>query len=547
MKANRFNKLSNSSYLLLTFITLFSLMFGVGAAPFLSSAGKATSISLTDIAAEISTDVGVVTTVVETETQPAIFVFEERHDSVLGQIEIASMLNRLYADYDLRHIGLEGHMAAEGPLDLSWAHVEPYYQPDQTITSREDVLVQMHQEGEFSSAELIGLVYHDVVVDGIDDADLYAFVPPEEAWNAPDFYLYLIALAGMSETNLTAWQALYDAEQYEAAFEFAVSNDAFAAEMWETLSDPVDIVSAEAWLTALDEIQAQAEAVEVDLTEDDVANLEAMGEYFEHVSQRSDALVAAVLELANTYPEAPLAMNIGALHTERVVELLTEAGVSFAVVRPLSLAEGDTAGLLSAEAYQRKQQGLSVAPDGWLGSYLDGRRKPGPTAEQPRNEIEVMFRQLAQKIAGYASNTLFKATEDEKDPDKLKTKIQEYVDGELTSDPNYKIFSEAIEITVENVTVPENGGGAIVEFSITPKIDVGFPIPDLLIRAQAIYPGKPQVTFEQRLDTAREEAQSGSGIPDEGGTGEDGTETRPLQNFCSTTVGTTTKIAETGG
>jgi len=461
MKANRFNKLSNSSYLLLTFITLFSLMFGVGAAPFLSSAGKATSISLTDIAAEISTDVGVVTTVVETETQPAIFVFEERHDSVLGQIEIASMLNRLYADYDLRHIGLEGHMAAEGPLDLSWAHVEPYYQPDQTITSREDVLVQMHQEGEFSSAELIGLVYHDVVVDGIDDADLYAFVPPEEAWNAPDFYLYLIALAGMSETNLTAWQALYDAEQYEAAFEFAVSNDAFAAEMWETLSDPVDIVSAEAWLTALDEIQAQAEAVEVDLTEDDVANLEAMGEYFEHVSQRSDALVAAVLELANTYPEAPLAMNIGALHTERVVELLTEAGVSFAVVRPLSLAEGDTAGLLSAEAYQRKQQGLSVAPDGWLGSYLDGRRKPGPTAEQPRNEIEVMFRQLAQKIAGYASNTLFKATEDEKDPDKLKTKIQEYVDGELTSDPNYKIFSEAIEITVENVTVPENGGGRL--------------------------------------------------------------------------------------
>ncbi|MBC8496243.1 MAG: hypothetical protein H8D37_01150 [Chloroflexi bacterium] len=467
MRANARNTPTTTGYLALTFITLFGLILGGCGAPaapepttapeaaeaeiieaptlppppptpVLSETVGATEvpptptpvpIMLDDLAAEIAEEVGVVTTVVETEAEPVIFVFEERHDSVLGQIEIAIMLNRLYTDHNLRHIGLEGHMADEEPLDLAWAHREPYYQPDQIITNREDVMTQTLQEGEIGSAELIGLVYHDVVVDGIDDAGLYAFDPPEEAWDAPDLYLYYIALAGMSDANRITWQALYDAEQYDAAFEFALGSDEFTSEMREKLSDPVDIVSIEEWLTALDELQAQAEAVEADLTEEHAASLEAMGEYFEHVSQRSGAMVAAALDLAAAYPEAPLAMTIGALHTARVVELLTDAGVSFAVIRPLSLAEGDTAGLLSAEAYQRKQQGLSVAPDGWLGSYLDGRRKPPPVVDQERYEIEEMVRELAQELAQEAK-FMYHYVES---PEELKSFLQGFLDEVLSA------------------------------------------------------------------------------------------------------------------
>jgi hypothetical protein len=360
-------------------------------------------ITLVDIAAEVAAEVGVVTEVIENDDQTVIFVFEERHDSILGQIEIAIMLNRLYRDYDMRHIGLEGHMADEGSLELSWAHREPYFQPDQNITGREDVMVQMTQEGEFSGVELIGLLYNDIFVDGIDDAELYAFDPPEEAWDAPDFYLYYIALAGMNDTENTAWQALYDAEQYSEAFEFALGTDDFAGEMYEKLNDPVDIVSAEAWLTALNEIQAQAEDVEVELSEEDIANLDGMGEYFEHVSQRSDAMVDAILALAEANPDSPLAMNIGALHTERVSKLLAQAGVSYAIIRPDSMEDGNAAGLLSVEAYQRKAQGLSVAPDGWLGSFLDGRKKPKPVAEKEWVKIQEVLREELQKMAEQAA------------------------------------------------------------------------------------------------------------------------------------------------
>ena len=255
------------------------------------------------------------------------------------------------------------------------------------------------QDGEISSAEFLGLIYHDVVVDGIDDAQLYAFSPPEGAWKAPHVYLYAIALAGMNEAQRSAWQALYDNAQYDQAFEYAVSTDEFAAEMRKRLDDPIHIASAETWLEALDALQEQAEAVGAEIPAENQAALEGLKKYLGYVSQRSEAMVQATLALAQAHPEAPLAITIGAMHTEKVVQLLTEAGVSFVVLRPRSLAEGDTAGMLSAEAYRRKEQGLSVAPDGWLGSYLDGReKKPPPVAEKEWYKAKMELSEAIQRL-----------------------------------------------------------------------------------------------------------------------------------------------------
>lgn len=559
MKARIRKSHTNLVYLVLAFITLFSLVIGGCSAP--SSAEPTTAsesaevevappteesppptatqippteepptptevpITLSDIAAEVAEEVGVVTTVVENEAQPVIFVFEERHDSILGQIEIAIMLNRLYEDHGLRHIGLEGYMAGEEPLNLAWAHREPYFQPDQAITGHEDVMVQMTQEGEFSAVELVGLLYYDVVVDGIDNAELYAFNPPEEAWDAPDFYLYYIALAGMSEVEHTAWQSLYDSEQYDAAFDFAMGSDEFTAEMYAKLSDSVDIVSAEEWLTALHEIAAQAEAVEVDLTEADIANLEAMGEYFEHVSQRSDAMVTEMLDLANANFNAPLAVNIGALHTEHVVELLTEAGVSFAVIRPLSLAEGSTAGLLSAEAYQRKQQGLSVAPDGWMGSFLDGRKKPPPVADKERIKLEYELRQLVQALAGTA-NVMAQ-------DGKSLSEIQDTL-----------IFmSKAFSNLEIRGVVPGDEANPNPQVKLTLKLDDGRTLD---ITAQVITGSSLKLGLEIQIEERLKDAWQGvndffESLED---AAKEGTETKP-QKICSDTE--VTKITETGG
>ncbi len=484
-------------------------------------------ITLNDIATEIAEEVGVVTTVVENDAQPVIFVFEERHDSILGQIEIAIMLNRLYTEQGLRHIGLEGYMAGEAPLDLAWAHREPYFTPDQAITGHEDVMVQMTQEGEFSAVELIGLLYYDAVVDGIDNAELYDFSPPDEAWDAPDFYLYYIALAGMSDVEHTAWQALYDSEQYTEAFDFAMGSDEFTAEMYAKLSDSVNIVSAEEWLIALDEIAAQAEAVEADLTEVDAANLEAMSEYFDNVSQRSEAMAAEMLNLANANPEAPLAMNIGALHTEHVVKLLTEAGVSFAVIRPISLAEGSTAGLLSAEAYQRKQEGLSVAPTGWMGSFLDGRKKPEPVANKEWIKLEKAIREMVQLLVERADLM----AREGKSPSDIKVEL-----NNLLHILPMPFDLEVSDVILGNEDNPHPQVVLTVNLPDGTTLDfIGQMIPG------ASYTDKSEikVKIEERLKNAREEVKKV-----ETPTSEETGETKP-QRICSNTE--VTRITETGG
>jgi len=406
MKTNTRHTPTTIGYLVLSFITLVSLIFGAGAAPATAALPEAsTQVALDDLAAQIADEVGVVKTVVETDAVPAIFVFEERHDSVLGQVEIGIMLNRLYTEYDLRHIGLEGHSAGVGPLGLDWAHSEPYYQAGEPITGREDVLVQLLQDGEISSAEFLGLVYHDVVVHGIDDPNLYGLETPPEAFYSPNDYLFYIAWAVMSDEDYSAFMALYDEEKYEEAFDYAMQTNEFTAEINERISDRVDVLSLEGWLQVLDELAAQATEVGADIPPETEAGLAELGKYLEAGSQRSDAAVSYMLALASEYPEAPIAMTVGAGHTERVVELLTEAGVSFAVIRAHSMEVESAAGLLSPEAYDRNLQGRAVAPDGTFSASLDGRdKKPPPTADGPRIKTEAVIRQVLQELAEQAAD-----------------------------------------------------------------------------------------------------------------------------------------------
>ncbi len=152
-------------------------------------------LSLQETAEMIAADVGEVIDIIEGDPEKVIYVFEERHNSILDQIEIAIMFNRLYAEEGLRHIGLEGLTTAEGVMDLSWAHTGDPYIPSQPITSREDVLVQMAQDGILNNAELIGLIYHDVQVHGIDDADLYSVtIDDPDVWYAPYDFNYQTAV-----------------------------------------------------------------------------------------------------------------------------------------------------------------------------------------------------------------------------------------------------------------------------------------------------------------------------------------------------------------
>jgi hypothetical protein len=339
-------------------------------------------IAVASVAEEIATDVGKVMTVVEASPDKVIFVFEETHDSPAGQIEIAIMLNRLYENHTLRVIGLEGAFTTDGGLDAAWFHFPPSFKARDPIRPREDVIVQLLEEGEINSAEMMALTYEDAEVVGIDDAEAYNVELSADAASAPTIYLYLIAIPGLTASEIEQASELIDDEKILEALEFIISTDTFASEMYEHINNEDIIISIEEWLSILDEIEAKAEAVGADIEPEDRANMQALREFYEAADQRSETMTSAVLDLAETHPDEPVAMVVGAAHTERVVELLTDADVSFAVLRTNSLAGGHDEGDLSFEAYDRKALALSVDPPGSLGSLLDGRHKPKPIVEQ---------------------------------------------------------------------------------------------------------------------------------------------------------------------
>jgi len=143
------------------------------------------------------------------------------------------------------------------------------------------------------------------------------------------------------------------------------------------MNDETKIISAEGWLQLLDDIEAEADRRGIDISEEDQKAMQDLKEFYSKASSRSYTMTANMLNLASMYPETPLAFIVGAAHTEMVSQRLTEAGVSFVVVRPESITKNDTSHL-SDSAYDRKAQGLSVDSAGGIGAMLDNRKKPQP-------------------------------------------------------------------------------------------------------------------------------------------------------------------------
>jgi len=358
-----------------------------------------TPVTLKGMADDVARKVGVVMQVVEGDPQKVIFVFADAHSSRVVQLNVAIMLNRLYTRYGLRHIGLEGFTADKGTLALTWAHRKPYYQTGQKITGREDVLVQTLKDGEISSAELMGLIYADVVVHGIEDAALYALEVTPAAQRAVYNYLSRIAYARMNAEQRATWNSLYyDQKKPDDAMTFVTQVDKFAAFVWGRYTASPNAPSAEEQLELIDQMEQEATKAGFKPSPADQAGINEQRQFVKHISLRSDAMAANMLKVAAANPGASLALaGLGGDHIQRVVELLTKGGGSVVVIRSAS-----GGAQLSSEAMTRKNQALSVAPAGTLGRLLSGGRKPPPVAGSPwyqqLEQVQECFHNLAWTI-----------------------------------------------------------------------------------------------------------------------------------------------------
>lgn len=342
------------------------------------------SVDVDQIARDIIANAGAISNVRKGDPKRVIIVFEENHASRVGQIEIAIMINRLYLRHGLKHIGLEGAMAAAGVLDASW--FRPSLAAGQALGSKQEVAVQLLASGEINSAELMALVYPDVAVHGIEKAEEYPLRLSDDASNAPVFYLIAIADKSMTAEQRKKALELLDAvkkapenekpRKVEEFIAYAVGTNTWTKQQYEKLTDKKTTPSVEELFAILGTLETKAEEVKADLSNEDKAGLGELKSFYKARQSASDTMALNALKLAENYPGTTIAITIGSAHSKRVTELLTTKGVSFAVIKPLSLDTGDERDFLSDDAYERKQNLLSVDAEGALGQLLDNRWKP---------------------------------------------------------------------------------------------------------------------------------------------------------------------------
>lgn len=326
------------------------------------------SASINDIVERITTGQGKVQQVFEGE-RGQIIVFEESHNSRVGQVEIAHMLVRLYKQYGLRAVGLEGAFPSDGQLRPPWA-------AGMDSVGRLRLAARLLGEGEINSAEFIATAFPDALVKGIDDQIRYKAEVGDKAAVAKIMYLVKIAERNMAPDQIASVNALFKAKKIDDAINLIIGSDSWTKQKYTQMSQKCpNVVSAEDMVRQLDEIQNEAISRNVRIDSQTSEGMQELKKFFQLASERNAPMVHETIALAKPTTNNPVAMIIGAAHTAGVSKLLRDLRYTFAVITPLALIDCDEVNNLESDAYVRKTKGKSVDSSG-LGSILDGRKKP---------------------------------------------------------------------------------------------------------------------------------------------------------------------------
>ena len=402
---------------------------------------------VTQTAEKVSQGAGKVIAAVNSGREPSVFVFEETHDSRIGQLQIALMLLRLHSGHQVRQVSLEGAILAKGLLPAAWFHDFTSSKPMRRAGL--EGAVRLLKEGEINSAEFLALTRPQAQVIGNELEEEYIVKSADS--DPASACLIAIAEKSLTQSQIGSINDLINAKKMEEARRVLFGSNAWINERYEKLRDKKNIVSAEEMAVLLGEIQSKTEQVGARINADDREAMRVQINFFKTASKRSCTMVRHTLEMCERAPGAPVALMIGAAHTAKVIELLKAARASFAVISPLSLVIPTELGGLSFPAYERKSAVKSVDPAGWLGALLDARHKKLPSVldEQwfkSKSEIYSWIRLVASAAAA-GDNPPFNR-----------------LDSELKK-------LRSIRIDPSSYEVIQSGGQRRVMFKVTARID----------------------------------------------------------------------------
>jgi len=303
--------------------------------------------------------------------QGPIYVFEENHASLRGQIQIATMLTRLFKSEGLRIIGLEGAIKSDKPLPTA------SFISGTDKFARNDALRRMLLDGEISGVEYVGSRNPDVEVWGIESEEEYNVKPPEGI--SPGFIAILtIAEKIVSRKNLIKFNELVQQKKIDEALELLKDCDSWLRKQLEYMNK--EKASIQNLKKYLQDILKKAEEVGVHLPPKVTQGIEQMLLFYETADNRSFTMVRTIADLSKKYPGEPIAMIIGAAHSETVMKALQSNGLYAFLLRPKNLKPDETDKGLTF--FNNKSKGLWANDSkGTFGEFLNSdlkERKPPP-------------------------------------------------------------------------------------------------------------------------------------------------------------------------
>ena len=343
-----------------------------------------------------------------------IVVFEERHDSILGQLQQAVMLDRLQQRYQFRDLDLEGYLVdGEGRIGNDGNRAMSAVNAAELI-----------ERGEISSAEFMALT-KSMKIHPIEDTKEYVN-PSTTAFVSP--HVYLIAIAGTWFQEQFKIGALDRATQLKVSkLESKLQNapekeknrligqfqksliqlDPWTRRMSENLAPKCGTQkNILVKIAELKELAHRASRVGANVPKNYQSGLKEIRDFYEAREASSKTMVARVLKIS-TGKNSGIAMIIGAAHTRRVVTLLKNSGRPFAVIAPLALNDCDNAEESNYEAYQSLVEGkppvAGLLEDALLAVFPPGYIKPKPISSQrwfkARTELVAMAEDYTRAVA----------------------------------------------------------------------------------------------------------------------------------------------------
>jgi hypothetical protein len=357
----------------------------LGVASVLSSAISAAASdgdpTLTREAASIIKDAGTIISQTPSASSAPLYVFEENHASLRGQIQIATMLTRLYKRDGLRAIGLEGSIKSGRPLPT-----KGFIQGNDPL-ARRDALRRMLQDGDIRATEYVGAVNPGLELWGLEKKEEYDVQPPEGV-SASFRAVLAISTKLLSDDKLEQIVKLIQSEKVKEALEVMKSGHPWIREQLSVTNE--DDVTLESLIKRQQSILRKADEVGVTLPGAIKSEMEQTIHFYEVAEIRSVTIASNMVLLASSYPGKPTALVVGSAHAARVMERLAADHINAALIKPLNFeGSADDPGM---KAFENKNAGLLAndAPD-TFGFYLNkllGNKKARDDQHPPPTFIE---------------------------------------------------------------------------------------------------------------------------------------------------------------